>query len=139
MYILDYNRLHMKIIIAGSRRIKHRPIIFGSIKESLFDITTVLSGGGDGVDRIGEQWAFEHGIPIERHEAKWNEHGRSAEPIRNREMAAQADGGIVIWTGDSPGSKDIINALTERNLPVFEVLIDPRHPTFGPEDRRRLS
>lgn len=42
-------------------------------------------------DSLGERYAQERGLAIERHPADWNAHGRAAGPIRNEEMAATAD------------------------------------------------
>lgn len=47
----------------------------------------VLSGGASGTDAAGEQWAEDCRIEVERHLPDWDKHGRSAGPIRNREMA----------------------------------------------------
>ena len=50
----------MKVLIAGSRSIVEPDVVREAIAASGFDITTVLSGGAKGVDRLGEEWATEH-------------------------------------------------------------------------------
>jgi YspA, cpYpsA-related SLOG family len=50
-------------------------------------ITEVVSGGAKGADWLGEQWAHRNKIPVKVFPALWKTHGKSAGPIRNREMA----------------------------------------------------
>lgn len=41
-----------------------------------------------GADRIADELARDHGIPVERHPADWLAHGRQAGFLRNAEMVA---------------------------------------------------
>lgn len=52
----------MKVIVAGSRSITNRQFVYNIIENSGFNITEVVSGNANGVDKLGEQWAVEHGI-----------------------------------------------------------------------------
>jgi hypothetical protein len=40
--------------------------------------------------------------------ADWDKHGKAAGPIRNQQMAQEADGLIAFWDGKSRGTKDMI-------------------------------
>lgn len=77
----------MRTIVAGSRDITDYAEVSQAIRASGLGITLVVSGGAPGVDRLGERWAFEHEIPIERFPADWNAYGRAAGAIRNEQMA----------------------------------------------------
>ena len=46
-----------------------------------------VSGGCRGADALGERYALENGYKIERYPADWEKYGKSAGPIRNKEMA----------------------------------------------------
>jgi hypothetical protein len=56
----------MKTIIAGSRKFNNREAVFAAVTESGFVITEVVSGTAKGVDRLGEHWAKQNGVPIKQ-------------------------------------------------------------------------
>jgi hypothetical protein len=94
----------MKVIIAGSRHISDAEALKTQIENTGWDIEEVVSGGCRGVDVMGEEWAQEKGIPVRTFVAHWEEYGREAGELRNREMAEYADGLILLWDAKSPGS-----------------------------------
>jgi hypothetical protein len=127
----------MRTIIAGSRNISELfcpngsdPCYYGcDCKDKAYahicrvisiecpwDITTVISGTAMGVDVMGERWAQEHNIPIERYPANWKKHGKSAGPIRNKEMSMVADACLVIYDGNSRGSANMIKTAKEKEI-----------------------
>lgn len=77
-----------------------------------------MSGCARGVDTLGELWAIEHSIPIHKFPADWARFGRAAGKYRNSEMAAYADGAIVLWDGDSRGTLDMIDRMRRAGKPV---------------------
>lgn len=117
------------VIIAGSRAIREieegEVIVRKTINEAPFSPDEVVSGGASGVDDMGEKWAEEHGIPIKRFKANWDEHGRSAGPIRNDTMAEYADALIAVRVDHSAGTSDMIDkgidAFGENNVYVKEI------------------
>lgn len=113
----------MKTIIAGGRTIHDYQLVLDAIEEANLDITTVVSGGAKGVDALGEQYAEEMNIPLQIFYAKWDEHGRSAGPIRNIKMAENADALIAIWDGKSRGTKHMIETARKRNLVVYVKMV----------------
>lgn len=108
----------MKVVIAGSRSITDYALVERAVEESGFDVTVVLSGTANGVDKLGERWAQEHDIPTERFPAEWDKYGRSAGPIRNKQMVEYADGLIAVWDGESRGTANIMNLATDAGLPI---------------------
>lgn len=118
----------MRVIIAGSRGITDSVMVKTCIDlaiASLTDkpITTVLSGTASGVDSIGEEWAKENNIPIERYPAQWGKFGRSAGYKRNEEMAGLADGLILIWDGESKGSGHMLAIAEKKGLKIQTVKV----------------
>lgn len=117
----------MKTIIAGSREIQNVDI--GSVvEESGFVITEVISGGANGIDQLGEQWACEHGIPVRRVLPNWRQFGRAAGPIRNREMAELADALIAVWDGRSRGTRSMIEHAERLGLQIHIYRTDQESP-----------
>lgn len=109
----------MKTIIAGSRTITDYEIVKKAIRDSGFEISEVVSGTASGVDRLGERYARENGLPIRQFPAEWNEYGKAAGPIRNVQMAEYADALIAIWDGCSSGTRHMIKAAEKNDLKIF--------------------
>jgi len=115
----------MKTIIAGSRGVS-----FNQVKEALLlcswtaEITVVVSGTAIGADQHGEAWAKLCGLAVERYPADWKLHGKAAGPIRNRQMAENAEGLIAIWDGESRGTKNMIDTAKSLGLRVFVHIIE---------------
>ncbi|MGN0877997.1 MAG: DUF2493 domain-containing protein [Oligosphaeraceae bacterium] len=109
----------MRVIIAGARCCHHYHAVCQAVRDSGFDITTVISGGADGVDTLGERYAAEHDIPCERHPADWKKYGTAAGPLRNHEMALCADALIAVIMGTSKGTRNMIRQAREAGLPVY--------------------
>lgn len=96
-------------------------LIPAAVKESGFSVDEVVCGMAAGADSYGAKWAWQNKIPIKKFPANWTEHGKSAGPIRNKEMADYADALIVfIWNG-SRGSQDMLSRMEKMGKPVFAV------------------
>ncbi len=111
----------MKTIIAGSRGMDNYDFIKSTIIESGFEITEVVSGGARGVDRLGERYAKEVGIPIKQFIPDWDGLGKKAGHVRNREMGDYADALIVVIIDDSKGSVGMYEYAIKKGLKVHAV------------------
>jgi len=109
----------MKVIIAGSRSITEYREVVRVIAEAGMDITEVVSGTCNGPDKLGEQWAEEHNVPVKRFPAQWETHKRRAGFIRNSIMAKYADGLIALWDGQSHGTSHMIDVAQKAGLTVY--------------------
>lgn len=114
----------MRVIIAGSRTIKDARLVEEGIRLSGFDITEVVCGCANGVDKLGEAWAIYNQIPVARFPADWDKHGRSAGPIRNAQMAEYADALVAVWDGSSRGTHSMIYSARKAGIPVFETVFN---------------
>ena len=116
----------MKTIVAGSRSIENyeevKKAIENAAKKGIV-ITELVSGCAIGVDRLGEKYALESGIPIERHPADWDKYGKSAGYKRNAEMVKVSEALILIWDGMSNGSRNTLKLANERGLAVHVHLV----------------
>lgn len=108
----------MRVIIAGTRSAtyEHTGV---AIEASPFNITTVVCGMANGADMSGWRWAKMNDIPIAEYPVDWKKHGAAAGPIRNREMAGNADALILVWDGKSSGSADMLKEAKARGLETF--------------------
>jgi len=114
----------MKLIIAGSRTncpdpgfIEHMRIYNG------IRVSEVVSGTAKGADRAGENWATLYNKSVKRFPANWDKFGKAAGHIRNSEMAKYGDALLLIWDGESRGSKNMKDTMLKLNKPVYEVIL----------------
>jgi hypothetical protein len=114
----------MRTIIAGSRSINDYSKLEEVIKKCGFVITEVVSGGAAGIDRLGERWANENGVAIKQFLPDWNANGRAAGILRNIEMSEYAEACIVLWDGESRGSKHMHDTAVKKGLTVHLEIIN---------------
>jgi hypothetical protein len=133
----------VKFIICGSREIGDDGAgsahemhalcgLVDAIAERLRSPTEIFSGGCRGMDVVGEMWAKQRRIPVRRFPADWNTHGKSAGPMRNAAMVAEADALVAIHYPDSRGTIDCIRKAQAKGIPCA-VLVLPRRTTKGPD------
>lgn len=116
----------MRLIIAGGRELHPNSNLINGLfhQFGIWDkVHTVVHGGCRGVDTCADSFAKGHGLKIDKHEAKWKELGRSAGPIRNREMSLVADAVLLIWNGKSGGTASMRRIALEKKLPVYECIL----------------
>ena len=110
----------MNLIIAGSRNFNDARLL-NEVCDHMFqnlDQVEIVSGGARGADRLGEQYAIEHGYPVKQFLPDWKSFGRGAGLRRNNEMADYADGLLAFWDGTGRGTKQMIQSARERGLKV---------------------
>lgn len=117
-----------KVIIAGSRSFadyEKLKSVCDSILPNQYSepSITILSGTSSGSDSLGERYAHERGYALQRHPADWKKYGKAAGPIRNRQMAENADVLIAFWNGRSKGTKNMIKTAKKLGLIVETILI----------------
>jgi hypothetical protein len=112
----------MKVIVAGSRDIKNVTLVHEFIDRSPFEITELVCGGAAGVDRIGEQWAKNHKIPVKLFTPHYHVMNPLVAPLlRNVDMAKYADALLAVWKDESRGTKHMIDQMGKLGKP-FAVI-----------------
>ena len=114
----------MKIIVAGSRSFDCYWLL-----ESKLDFyigshqpAQIISGTARGADQLGEKYAENRGLSIERFPADWDTHGKRAGYIRNEQMARYATHAVIFWDGRSKGTASMIKLCTTYSLKYRVVL-----------------
>ena len=114
----------MKLLVCGSRDYADYETL--ALTLDAFDhydpVTLVIEGCATGADSLGERWATERSIPIDHHPADWDRYGKSAGPIRNREMADEAPDLVVAFYSDranpSRGTANMVATARQRGIDV---------------------
>mgnify|MGYP003533449592 CR=1 FL=1 len=109
-----------KVIVAGGRDFNDYSLLKEKLESLLKNKNEIeiVSGKARGADSLGEQYANEKGYPINSHPANWDEYGKSAGYIRNKEMAEYADALVAFWDGKSRGTKHMIDLAENKGLLV---------------------
>ncbi len=131
-----------KVIIAGSRDFDRYDMVVRVMRQKFCESVTIISGCAKGADLLGERYAREYGLPVERYPADWgnldavpcsvkyNSHGAYnalAGHNRNRQMLQAVldnpDGGCLVafWNGESRGTRNMINISREAGIPVYVI------------------
>ncbi len=118
-----------RIVVAGCRYYNNYEEAKQFIDECICEIQKqnrriiFLSGGCRGADTLGERFAQENGLEIEKHPADWKRYGRAAGPKRNKEMIENCDMVICFWDGKSKGTGSAINYAKrlEKTLFIKEI------------------
>jgi hypothetical protein len=114
----------MKTIIAGSRTITDFQCLEDVISNLDFEISAVVSGTANGVDKLGERWAQENNIELLKYPANWDKYGQRAGYLRNVDMSNNADACIILWDGKSKGADHMYRIAKHKGL--VTVLINYR-------------
>ena len=115
-----------KIIFCGDRNWADRGWIIqvmSTLKENLKKFV-VIEGEAKGADAMSCGVAVNIlELPIKRFPANWNEYGRAAGPIRNRQMLDEGKADAVVAfhlnLAESRGTADMVAAARKRGLPVW--------------------
>ncbi len=83
----------------------------------------IISGGAKGTDAMGERYAKENGLKVEKYPADWGKYGKSAGPKRNEQMARVCDFVICFWDGKSKGTKSMIESAKKYGKPIRIIKI----------------
>ena len=91
-------------------------------------VGTVISGGAQGYDQLGERFSREYmQQEPEVYRADWDKHGRIAGIMRNQQMIddGRADGLVACWDRRSPGTKDMIDRAKQAQLYLHIHYVQP--------------
>jgi hypothetical protein len=77
-------------------------------------------------------WAKDRGVEVLEFSADWKTHGKSAGPMRNRQMLNDGQPTAVVAFPGGRGTADMIRAAKAVGLPVWEPVKRPTRPTVTP-------
>ena len=126
--------MEFRVIIAGSRAFADYNLLKSKcdfyLQRKLLDPNTeviVISGGASGADTLGEKYAKERNLRVERYNADWKKYGKSAGYRRNKQMAEVGNALIAFRSGyaENKGTDNMINVARSEKLLVRVVDEDP--------------
>lgn len=116
----------MRCIIAGGRGFTDYQRLKNFMDKSPYEITEVVCGKAKGADTLGEKWGLENSIPIKYFIPDWENLGRKAGFLRNKDMGDYANefgNGLLVafWDKKSRGTKSMIEYAESIGLTVKVV------------------
>ena len=118
----------MRVLVCGGRDYRKVDVLFAALDRFHADtpITLVIHGAASGADRLAAHWAKSRRVRAIYYRADWQEHGRSAGPIRNQRMVDQARPQYVIAFPGGVGTADMVRRARTADIPVVEIPADYR-------------
>lgn len=110
----------MRVAVIGSRG-----ITVENLQDYLPEGTTeIVSGGAKGVDSCAREYAVANNISLTEFKPEYNRYGRGAPLKRNITIIENADIVLAFWDGKSRGTKYVIDACEERQIPVKVYIME---------------
>ncbi len=110
-----------RVIIAGGRDFDNYELLKRKMDYLLSETVEpiqVVCGLAHGADKLGHSYAKERGFEIRYFPANWSYYGKRAGPLRNEEMAKNADALVAFWDGESRGTKNMIENAKKYDLKI---------------------
>lgn len=109
----------MKVAVIGSRSFND----YQRLKDTLskIDVSLLVSGGANGADKLGEQYANENNIPTKIFLPDWEKHGKAAGFLRNTDIINEAELVVAFWDQQSNGTRDSIQKAEKQGKKVMIV------------------
>lgn len=109
----------MKVAVIGSRSFND----YEKLKDTLskIDVSLLVSGGANGADKLGEQYANENNIPTKIFLPDWKKHGKAAGFLRNTDIINEAELVVAFWDQQSNGTRDSIQKAEKQGKKVMIV------------------
>lgn len=82
----------------------------------------IIQGLARGVDMIAKEWADNHNLGTWDFPAEWDKYGRSAGYCRNVDTVDRCDYCLILWDGQSKGTKHDIDLCISKNKPHKVVI-----------------
>lgn len=119
----------MKLAIIGSRGFNNYDLLEKEVISFIpvLDIDLLISGGAEGADSLGEQFAKNFNIPTKIFRPDWKTNGRKAGYMRNVDIIRHSDLVIAFWDGQSKGTRHSISlALKTYRKPIRVIQYNNR-------------
>lgn len=118
-----------RLLVCGSRTITDKNWIYSQIESywyehlACYSDPIMIEGAARGVDLIAKSYAVENNWGIEEYPADWSI-GKQAGILRNIKMYKNTDEVLVLWDGNSRGTKHTIELCEKGNKP-YTIIIYP--------------
>lgn len=116
----------MKLAISGSRHYNNyeefSQILYHFLHRNLLEC--IITGDATGADSLAEKFSIRNNIPIKIFRADWKKYGKSAGPIRNKEIISDATHLLAFPSKFGKGTQNTIDHAKNKGIPIYVYYID---------------
>lgn len=108
----------MRVVVTGGRDFKDEPKVWNTL-DSISEkttITSIVEGGGAGVDTFARRWAQDRGVPCLTVFPAWQKYGKAAGPIRNSWMISQGHPTFAVIFPGGKGTKNMADLIIKAGI-----------------------
>lgn len=109
----------MRVLVCGGRDYANYQHVWTALSR-LPKSTIIVHGAARGADSLAALAATQLMLQDEPHPADWKQHGRSAGPIRNREMLETGIDLVIAFPGGR-GTTNMIEKAAGAGVPVVKI------------------
>ena len=116
----------MRVLVCGDRYWNDWQYLYDTLDELKDKIDVIIEGEAPGADTMALRWAKDSGIPVERYPAQWDKYGKSAGPIRNKQMLDEGKPDLVIaFHANISASRGTKNMISQAQAAGIQVILEP--------------
>lgn len=118
----------MRVLVCGGRDYDDQSHVWSTLGglHAATPISAVIEGGAYGADTWAMTWGHSERVPVIEFKADWKQHGRSAGPIRNRQMLDEGRPDLVIAFPGGKGTADMVEQARAAGIEVRLASNDPK-------------
>lgn len=114
----------MRVLVCGGRDYKNRDRVDQVLNYLPKKDLVIIQGNAPGADYLAKEWARENGVQCESYPADWQQYGRKAGYIRNKQMLEEGKPDLVIAFPGGAGT----NMMTSLSMNAgIQTLRIPEH------------
>ena len=110
----------IKVIVCGGRNFSDQQKINKILAEYIHPYSMIIHGGASGADSLAEKWAKKNGVHTAIVNARWENFGHKAGPMRNRKMLSLNPDLCIAFPGGK-GTKHMVSLCKDLEIEVIEV------------------
>lgn len=113
----------MRVLVCGGRDfsdIETLDRVLGELHAEK-PVAVMIHGAAKGADTLAGAWAKRHGVPTLEFAADWQRHGRSAGPVRNRQMLDIGKPDLVVAFAGQRGTTNMIEQARDAGVTVRQI------------------
>lgn len=120
--IIDERRF--VVAVTGGRDFNHIDFIYKTMNEVniKYDVYEYVFGDAHGVDAHVQKWVIENKLNHKKYYADWGFHGKSAGPIRNKQILDECRPNLLIAFPGGRGTANMVIQARRRGVPIMICL-----------------
>jgi len=112
----------VRVLVCGGRDYQDRKRLFAFLDALDPPASVIIEGEALGADQLSALWPSSRGVKLMPFPADWSRHGKSAGPIRNRQMLIEGRPDIVVAFPGGKGTANMIKQAVEAGVKVELVV-----------------